>query len=454
MRDRRSEVVIFCSDVKEHYAKWEAFLGGEENMTGGVVVSNREDARIYENNDRIVDLTNNFESELAAMRASHERELQQLTQQMKSKIDDTESQYTNQLNDVVARSDHERMISTFTIQKKEFQTREVQFQEGLKFAQTTIKKLTVENSEFSGKYTSEITRLEDVIRDQEAERRDLQSRLQLEKERVTILTREVTDRVREDNSSSNNAVPKRISTNDDLDENVRNLEAQVAQLKANNKALMSQITDSAKSNISDGSDQLSAKIQELEDDNCKLVMLLQETQEELSNKDEQLSFTGEAMDKAADEIEQQRELVFQIHELLQAEFPNDIRAKDQLGTMGLLVDLIEAFHSKQSESAQSFQPRDESETIRLLEEGLEVANNSLAATSCELSKATKQLITRTNELMAAEKKVEQLGGHTSPRESTDKNDSGNGLQSRIDALTSSCDEKDRKGMYSVVVVVF
>eukprot|EP00754_Rhynchopus_humris_P016452 Rhum_TRINITY_DN14515_c1_g3::Rhum_TRINITY_DN14515_c1_g3_i1::g.94402::m.94402 len=168
MKDKRSEVVIFCTDAKEVYKKWEAFLSTEAAADGGLVKTTRGDVLRHEGEDaaRALEEKRRMEDRVEDLIRSHEFQMSLKDASMQERVQELEERYAAQLNDVVVREEHERQVGTLLEQKRELQERERQFQEGLRLAQESVRQVTSDNTQLEarvGGYEAELKTLRDLL---------------------------------------------------------------------------------------------------------------------------------------------------------------------------------------------------------------------------------------------------------------------------------------------------
>eukprot|EP00755_Sulcionema_specki_P019471 Sspe_Gene.69555::Locus_41005_Transcript_1_1_Confidence_1.000_Length_6035::g.69555::m.69555 len=320
MRDRRSEVIIFGTDVKEEFRHWDAFLSG--NVVGSVVVRTREEMRaqeMKEAEDKLVELTAKFESDLAEANRQHAVALRATEETYTEKLTSVEAQYAQRLEEVVTRSDYEKHVQTFLEQKKAYQAREREFQEGLHLAQKTIADLEKERAE-----------LESMVQQQEA-------RVAKETEVSTVLRREVEERVLElsEVMKDRDSLAAQLESLGKGDQGVHELLAQVSLLEKEREELEGRVEAAEKERdelrvqgegARTQSQRIEEELEQLRADKDGLLSELSQQQQVIENMHSQLLAAGEAVEaytaqyeKLQEELTEKRAELDQLRQTLLAE---------------------------------------------------------------------------------------------------------------------------------------
>eukprot|EP00659_Diplonema_papillatum_P014313 gene14313-21947_t len=302
MRDRKSEVVIFCTDVKENFQKWERFLSERD-----VVKTTRTQvARMMDDGEEDKQAARELREEVAVL----QRRLREKDAAMKRTVATLEETYGAQLDNVVSRGDHERQVEQYSAQKRELQKREAEFQEGLGLAKATIDTLRADVADLEAKRLQDIARLEEIIQNQEREKAALKAKL-----RGASAGRSTRVSCSPDPHSALN-VETTATTAISHDASFQELKAilkekaqETADLTAKNArltrqvaALMGEVTSAASGGGRGGGESVLAVMEserlELEKEAAELAESLRLAHEELEDKDARISLAGAALKNA------------------------------------------------------------------------------------------------------------------------------------------------------------
>eukprot|EP01059_Diplonema_ambulator_P030537 TRINITY_DN526_c0_g1_i8.p1 TRINITY_DN526_c0_g1~~TRINITY_DN526_c0_g1_i8.p1 ORF type:complete len:706 (+),score=233.11 TRINITY_DN526_c0_g1_i8:43-2160(+) len=387
MRDRKSEVVIFATESRETYKRWEKFLSDD-----AIVKTTRSAVTRHEVDESVEEARQDFERQIIELTSKHEREMQAKDASIAHMAHEIETKYSMQLNDVITKADHDKQVSEYASQKKALQTRERQYQEGLAIAQQTVNQLKAEHSLSSEKAANEIARLEAVIKQQEHEKADLLRNLEKEQATVVILRKEVEDRILEGTPAGKDK--DKVA---ELEALVVERDNQLKELRASNAALeqtISSLTASEESKI---------ELENLKSENTAL-------RSHIDDYTQQLSTSNDNIGQAAGRILELERQLSEVDSALRAEVP---ASDDLFSALEELITsrnrLLEAATTEQKQEsdlrgmllASQEKSRQRMLEIKDLQSELETAKYEATATAAEMERVKASALAAAEELAAA-----------------------------------------------------